>query len=418
MVLDPHVVETAHWPQSGAATSVSPPVRTASNDTKEITVPQWRLKGAAAVLAALVPLGSLAAQADPALVAARTRFFGYDNVDQQSGEVNKDKVIVSWFSVASFAVAARGHVFLLDSYIYRLADTPGYVPATVQQLVDLKPEAIFIGHGHFDHADNAAYIAVKTDARIFGAAEHCTAMAGDAARIFGAGTPVKCTALTTPGSVPGTEVRTIDAMFPHLCITSFKHLHSGPAPLDPDYPQNLVNAVRDPRVSELYPTQPPPSLDTRTQAGAGGTVSMLYQFTIGSFSLLWHDTAGPLKNFQPHILPMLAALPKVDVELGSLVSLGETVNGVRDIAMYIERVKPKIFYGNHTDNFNIGASEYYFRALERQFDIFGIPSAERPEMPGFHDPYDYLRPGLATFEWKSKRWDARPAGKAPATCPA
>ena len=379
---------------------------------------KWRVTWAAAALAALLPVASFAAGADPTVIAARSRFFGYDNVDQKTGELDEDKVIVSWFSVASFAVAARGHVFLLDSYIYRLSDTPGYVPAVLQDLVDLKPEAIFLGHGHFDHADNAAYIAVKTGARIFGAAEHCTAMAGDAARIFGPGTPVQCTALTTPGSVPGTEVRSIDALFPHVCITSFKHLHSGPAPLDPDYPQNLVNAVRDPRVAELYPTLPPPALDTRTNAGAGGTVSMLYHFTIGNFSLLWHDTAGPLKDFQPHILPMLEALPKVDVELGSLVSLGETVNGVRDIAMYVQRVKPKLFYGTHTDNFNIGASEYYFRALERQFDIFGIPAAERPEMPGFHDPYDYLRPGLATFEWKSKRWEARPAGKAPASCPA
>jgi hypothetical protein len=36
---------------------------------------------------------------------------------------------------------------------------------------------------------------------------------------------------------------------------------------------------------------------------------------------------------------------------------------------------------------------------------------------GFHDPYDYLRPGLATFEWKSKAWDAVPEGKKAVHCP-
>ena len=355
--------------------------------------------------------------ADVALVAARSHFFGAENVDQRTGQVDKEKVIITWFSVQSYAVAAKGRVFLLDSYIYRLSDTQGYVPTTLQELVDLGPEAIFLGHGHGDHADNAAYIAVKTGAHIYGAAEHCEAMAGDAARIFGAGTTVNCTSLTTPGSAPGSEVSTIDVMRPDVCITTFKHLHSGPAPLDPDFPQNLVNAVRDPRVDQLYPPLPPPTLNTRTQSLSGGTVSMFYQFSIGTFSFIWHDTNGPIKNFAPQIIPLLASLPKADVEFGSLVSTGESINGVRDIAMYIELIKPKIFFGGHSDNFNIGASPYYHQALQRQFDIFAIPDDERPEIGGFHDPYDYLRPRLATFEWKNKRWSETPDGKTSATCP-
>ncbi len=357
-----------------------------------------------------------------ATIAARTRYFGYDNVDQRTGKLDKDKVIVSWFSVASFAMAARGRVVLLDTYIYRLSDQPGaYVPTRVQDLVDLDPEAIFIGHGHGDHSDNAAYIGVKTGAKIFGAAEHCAAFAGDVTRMITAGTlpagsAVNCTSLTTTGSVPGTEVSIIDALYPDVCIGSFKHLHSAASPVDPAFPVNLVNPVRDPRVAQLFPTLPGPAIDTRTVAGAGGSISMLYQFTVGKFSLLWHDTAGPIKAFQPHLVPMLAALPKVDVELGSVVSLGETTTGVYDIGVYIQQVKPKLFYANHTDNFNIGASVYYQRALQRQFDIFAIPLAERPEIPGFHDPYDYLRPGLATFLWKSDRWDDVPSGKRSARC--
>lgn len=379
---------------------------------------KWTRILCALLLAAVLPLAPARAADDDtaAMIAARTHFFGYDNVDQTTGALNRDKVIASWFGVASFALAIRGHVVLLDTYIYLMGDRPGYVPTTLKELTALKPEALFIGHGHFDHADNAAYIAVKTGARIFGAAEHCAAFAADAVRIFGPGTTLNCTAQTTPGSVPGTEVTSIDALAPDVCITTFKHLHSGAAPLDTEFPQNLVNPVRDPRVSALFPPLPPPAVNTTTQAGAGGTVSMFYQFTVGNFSLIWHDTAGPLKDFQPHILPMLAALPKADVELGSVVSLGESVNGVRDIGMYIQRIQPKLFYANHTDNFNIGASVYYQKALLRQFEIFGF-GRSRPEIPGFHDPYDYLRPGLATFEWKSRRWDQVPAGKTAAPCP-
>jgi hypothetical protein len=84
---------------------------------------------------------------------------------------------------------------------------------------------------------------------------------------------------------------------------------------------------------------------------------------------------------------------------------------VRDVAFYIEKIEPKIFYGGHSDNFNIGASPYYHMALKRQFEIFGIPEDERAEVRGFHDPYDYLRPGLATFEWNDPVWRQRPDDK-------
>jgi hypothetical protein len=360
-----------------------------------------------------------------ATIAARQHFFGFENVNPTNGKVDDDKVIITWFSVQSYAVAARGRVFLLDSYIYRVADAPppdtyAYVPTTVAELVALKPEAIFIGHGHGDHADNAAYIAVLTGATIFGAAEHCESMVADAARIFGPGTAVKCTSLTTPASDPGAEVREIDALRPDICVTSFKHVHSGAqGGQNPNFPGVLVNPIRDPRVDTLYPPLPPPALDTRTMAlSGGGPISMFYHFTVADsgFSFVWHDTNGPIVQVAPHILQMLNALPKVDVEFGSLVSSGEAVIGVRDIGMYIQAIKPKIFYGGHSDNFNIGASPFYHRALQSQLDVLGVPPDDRPDIRGFHDPYDYLRPGLATFDLENKAWRETPAGKTSATC--
>ena len=363
-------------------------------------------------------------RSDPVALAARIKarqhFFGEENVDPKTGRVDDSKVIVSWFSVASFAVAARGRVFLMDTYIYRVADTPGYVPTTVQELVDLKPEAIFIGHGHFDHADNAAYISKLTGAKIYGAAEHCDAFQGDAARIFGAGNTVDCTAITTPGSAPGAEVRTLTSLSPDLCITAFKHVHSGTVPVDPSLPRNPINPVRDPRVDTLFPPKPAPSLDTRTVAGAGGLVSIFYQFTVAGsdFTFAWHDTGGPLKEQAPQIIPLLQSLPKTDIELGASVSLGEANNGVRDITTYIDALRPKVFYMTHTDNFNIGASEYYLQAIQRQFDIFNIPVDARPEIRGFHDPYDYVRPLLATYDYKDPAWrDMKKGSRHSGYCP-
>src|SRR5258707_3483994 len=45
-------------------------------------------------------------RADAATIKARQHFFGPENVDPLSAAVRKDRVIFSWFSNTSFAVAA------------------------------------------------------------------------------------------------------------------------------------------------------------------------------------------------------------------------------------------------------------------------------------------------------------------------
>jgi len=229
------------------------------------------LKLGALVLGVVIPSTALADTDVGARVAARSHFFGFENVNQRNGRVDRDKVIISWFSVQSYAVAAKGRVFLMDSYIYRLSDTPGYVPGTLQELVDLDPEAIFIGHGHGDHADNAAYIAVQTGARIFGAAEHCDAMRGDAERIFGPDTEVQCAALTTPESIPGDEVRDVGFLRPDICITSLEHLTPGRRRSTRTFPRTRSTRSGTPAwTSSIRPSPSRTSTPRRSRARAAG----------------------------------------------------------------------------------------------------------------------------------------------------
>jgi hypothetical protein len=100
-----------------------------------------------------------------ATIAARAKFFGAENVDPHSGEVQEDKVIFSWVTNATLAASIKGRIVLLDTYINRLEVAPPpeqtdfrRSPISVQDLLNLRPEAIFLGHGHGDHADSAAYL--------------------------------------------------------------------------------------------------------------------------------------------------------------------------------------------------------------------------------------------------------------------
>src|SRR6267143_5661439 len=127
-------------------------------------------------------------KADPALVKARQKFFGIENVDEK-GRIDRDKVIFSWATNTTYVVSVLGRVILLDSYINRpeLPTAPlgkRRTPILPQDFVDVRPEAIFLGHGHGDHADNAAFVAKWTGATIYASPETCDVMQQDVTRMF------------------------------------------------------------------------------------------------------------------------------------------------------------------------------------------------------------------------------------------
>ena len=95
-------------------------------------------------LALLAVAGGNLANAQPALVAARVKFFGAENVDATTGAVKKNVVLFSWATNASIVASVLGRVVMLDTYINRL-ELPSPAnqsdlrrsPINVQDLVDL-----------------------------------------------------------------------------------------------------------------------------------------------------------------------------------------------------------------------------------------------------------------------------------------
>jgi glyoxylase-like metal-dependent hydrolase (beta-lactamase superfamily II) len=81
----------------------------------------------------------------------------------------------------------------------------------IKDVIDIKPEAAFIGHGHGDHADNAAFIAAKAGTKLYMSPEACgtaqTAltrmkndpfMQADPWFAIPQNTTIDCTGMTTP----------------------------------------------------------------------------------------------------------------------------------------------------------------------------------------------------------------------------
>lgn len=373
------------------------------------------------------------------LVKARQLFFGIENVNATTGEVNNQKVIFSWITNASYAASLKGRVVLLDTYVHRAETVPGRTPFVVEDLVSLRPEAIFLGHGHFDHADNAAFIAGNLGIPIYASAETCVAMQVDATNLFAAGripvSKVDCHDVTSTGSTPGAEIVTIPQLEPVACITAFRHLHSARVAADPNIPIFPVLNIADLRDPQMYPPGLPLAYPSSGSGGPGGPVSIFYQFVMrgdNRFTVVWHNTTGALPEgcaidrcWSPAVgktlFDIMQSLPPTDVELGSMVSLGFGTNGMRDVVIYNKALLPKVYIPIHQTNAALPTSSLEFKvSYLAQLDLmlnpavanpdyYFLPKELRPEARWMVDPDDYLKP--LVYDPKDQRW-SKPAGRA------
>lgn len=409
---------------------------------------RFTLQSVVAACAAAVMAGAFAHDhshggSNKAMAAARSKIFGFENVDDQ-GRLPKDKVVFSWLGHMSGAVSLRGRVIMLDTYIRRLEVAPGRTPFVIKDLVDMKPEALLISHGHSDHADNAAFIAVKTGATLYTTPEACGTAQNALTRMkndpFMQADPffkiapdakLKCVPITTAGSVPGTEVVRIRQLEPLVCINGFRVLHSQPVPPDPDWGPIIVVDTPDPRDPELFPvgvpltpTNPrqPGQQDLRQGAGPGGPDQLDFHFVVRGgtqFALQFNGSVGAMKegigsnwlNGTPadgkRILDLIRRLPPTDLAFSTLSSGNTDENGYRDHVYWAEALRPKIMTTGHAP---VGVSLQYYSGFLEQLKLMeqprnewpGFPRSEWPVLRNHTDPTDILKPQV--YDINDKAW--------------
>jgi hypothetical protein len=402
---------------------------------------------ALAALGAVTMTPSALAVSDAEMIAARQKIFGFENVDPKNGEVDKDKVIVSWLGHISAAVSIRGRVIMLDTYIRRLEVTPGRTPFVIKDLVDLKAETAFIGHGHSDHADNAAFIAAKNGMTLHMTPEACgtaqTAlnrmkndpfMQADPFFAIPQGTTIDCVGVTTAGAVPGTEVVRIRQLDPVACILGFRALHSVALPVDPDWGPNIVVDTPDPRDPMLFPagvplTPPnnpanrqPGQQDIRQGPGPGGADQVNFHIVTNgahNFTLHFNNSVGAMKegigsnwlNGTPadgqRVLDLVRSLPPTDYAFSTLSSGNTDFNGWRDHVYWAQALKPRIMTTGHAP---VGVALQYYSGFLNQLKLMeapknawpGFPRTEWPIVRNHTDPTDMLKPQV--FDVNDPAW--------------
>ncbi len=355
-----------------------------------------RIRIIALILALLVPATILAASPSVAsVVGVRTKFFGAGVVDQATGAVDPNKVVLSWFGVTNFAAAIGGHVVLLDAWVPR-GEYSGYIPTTPSELAALRPEYVILGHGHFDHAADAAQIAVASGATLVGTPEHC-----DQARRQATPAMIECIAAVPRGSLPGVTAQL--SFLEGVGITAVKHVHSAGRAHDASDPH--APAAPPPNADAIieHPPSAQDAVGLASHLGDGEHGTVLYQFRVGDFSMVWHDSSGPLKEDAPGVFDVLRSLRPTDVQVAAIMGFNQITNGLRDPRMYAEALAPKVFIPSHHDNWAPGVStrgDGYRPYIEQE--LAKIPAGVRPILQFIADPQDYLNP--IVFDVTSAVW--------------
>ncbi len=357
----------------------------------------------ASALALSLAAGGLAVAAakkgdlDPRAIMLREKLFGAQNVDHRTGAVRKGVVILSWTSVMTYAAAIDGHVVLLDAWVAR-GEHSGYVPTSASELAAIKPEFVFIGHSHFDHAADAAQVVTESKATVVGTPEHCTQIRSQALRDWGNGN-VRCVN-ASPAAAPFGAITSLK-LWKGVDISTVKVVHSGAQAPDPSDVGGLHQPLVPPNDFSVIADHPPAPEDVVHLAAHQADAEngcLLYQFRVGRFSLAWHDTSGPNKETAPEVYDSLRKLPASDVEVASIQGFGQITNGGRDFRLMVEAVRPQVLVPGHHDNWLPGLSthgELYRPYVVDELDR--IPAKDRPVLQWVQDPDDYLRPMVWTI---------------------
>lgn len=334
--------------------------------------------------------------------AARDRILG-------PGATDPATVKLWWYGVSSFIASAGGHLFLFDAW-ESVGLQEDYVPIGREELVAIKPEAILIGHGHFDHAADAGYIAGHSGAALVAGQTVCNTARERAAQV-GAVQAFPCVILgsrESPGPGGLQQLRLWSDLPP---LQVLQHIHSAVDPSDlltgglplifvPQVLSYLQNLNTDPAEIAGF-------LQSLTDDGAvgqpeGGTWA--YHLRVGDFSLLWHDSTGPIGDEPegPAIQAALDGFPGcVDVQVGAIVGFGMITSGLRDSTQYVASAHPQLFLPSHHDAwapvFGGGAAAY-----ETQWRNALETLEHPPELDYLRDPQDYMVPRV--FRVADRRW--------------
>jgi L-ascorbate metabolism protein UlaG (beta-lactamase superfamily) len=219
-------------------------------------------------------------------------------------------------------------VFLLDAYFDRgPRNRPtGIVPAEVS-----RTDAIFIGHGHFDHMSDAAPIATNTKAKVIGApitieTAHKLGLASEQGTAVSGGETLKFPGVTVDAALAQHSTLSRDVLD---ALGRLYDLDAGAATPEQAEAEKAIMAK-----GTFAP-------DVITK----GTIAYGFTFDTG-FKLVWIDSAGPVT---PGVRALAERLGPVDIAIVAYQGHPVAQTQVPVTLELVKTFKPRIFIPAHHD---------------------------------------------------------------------
>ena len=249
-------------------------------------------------------------------------------------------VVLRWLGVSNYELSYRDQVILFDTFYSRVwpARPLGVVPSEFK-----RADAVFFGHGHWDHIADAPDIAKQTGAKMYG------------------GPPT--TEWLQMQGVPHAQLVTWKGgetqKFKGFAVQAIHASHAGGRP----EPVNKMMTLYEQLVPEFYGRPQSAEEQAASQRlrrrGAGGprinsegTLTYLITFDDG-YRIVYADTAGPISAAQK---AALASIPRTDIGIVPYTGRFNTTLQNTESIPIVETFKPRIVLpSHHEDETGIGA---------------------------------------------------------------
>lgn len=241
---------------------------------------------------------------------------------------NPAVIVLRWLGTANHELAYRDSVLLLDAHYDR---GPRTRPIGFTRRDIKRATAIFVGHGHFDHVADAADVAERTGARVFGGPP-------TAEYLHKVGLPEKQRVTVKGGEVEKFNGFTVEAILAHHAVLRPE--------VGPKFAEALAVAMGEPT-----PEQKKEEAEIRSRGTSDpkisteGTIAYLFTFDNG-FRLLYLDSAGPITEGERQVM---AKIKKTDLAIVSYQGHWLPRDQIAATLPLIKLFNPGIFIPTHHD---------------------------------------------------------------------
>jgi L-ascorbate metabolism protein UlaG (beta-lactamase superfamily) len=252
----------------------------------------------------------------------------------------RDTIVLRWLGVSNYELAYRDQVILFDTFYSRVwpARPLGVLPSEFK-----RADAVFIGHGHWDHIADAPEVAKQTGAKVYGG-------------------PPTTEWLKAQGVPDGQLVTWKGGESQKFDGFTIQAIHANHAAGRPE-PVNKMMTLYAQLVPDFYGR--PQTADETAEItrlrrrGAGGprinaegTLTYLVTFDNG-YRIVYADTAGAPSAEQR---AALAGIPRTDIGIVPYTGRFNTTLQNKDAMAIVEAFKPRVVLpSHHEDETGIGA---------------------------------------------------------------